>query len=54
VLARLMTAGHGPSTPSYSSLPQIAGNEQQIIFMNSNPGKRRNLKFETFKTKRSG
>jgi membrane protein len=54
VLARLMTAGHGPCTPSYSSLPQIAGSEQQIIFMNSNHGKRRNLKFETFKTKRWG
>ena len=51
MLARLMTAGHGPCTPSNISLPQIAGNEQQIIFMNSNHGKRRNRNFETFKNK---
>jgi hypothetical protein len=54
VLARLMTAGHGPCTPTNISLPQIAGSEQQIIFMNSNHGKRRNWNFETFKNKGAG
>jgi hypothetical protein len=49
VLARFMTAGHEPSTPNDTLVAQIAGDEHKIIFMNSIPGKHRNLSDETIK-----
>jgi hypothetical protein len=49
VLARFVTAGHEPSTPSDISLPQFTGSEHKIIFRNSIPGKQRNLKRESIK-----
>ena len=52
MLARFVTTGHEPCTPSNILDAPITGNEQKIIFRKSIPGKQRNLKIEAIKPER--